>query len=522
MPLAGDDDRPSIFVSYAGLDDAWVAAFLTDAWWRPIRSAATLFRYKNDPVLVGSVREEMRERVEKSVAFMPILSRWYVENGGKIIEEDEFLWAVECYSKRPKGRRLFFPVILDSVADDWWSMRGHEVLRRNAWLKDENVANRDFLGPITPQRQEEINKVLEFVQQIRAILPPPETDAPPPPDAAASADAEFVVLGHEDDVRTDELAETRKALCDRLNERHRKAVEWPNGWLSSGDRKVARKWPRFIQPLTPREALALARDSAPDEVAQRVGVAAGVALTPAGDLAEPAPPVTLWLPQDLAADPLAAGFARRFPPPPEPGPDAVPAAPRACVASVDLLAGLLAPAGPVDMPTVTVEILDDDIVVARASTAQKLIEDKLRDYVVSATNGPPDPRGARPPIGPDDVWIANFADPKELAAQIANTSIVVANDSTLQRGRTLTEARRCVRDKVRVYANGLGDAPGNHGVLPVFLVISNADWFRDDPTLDAYLRGEKWRVLSLDRQSLEPDPASRQRLIGEMHRVLAR
>jgi hypothetical protein len=523
MALRDTSTQPTVFLSYASDNEGWKTDFFGQrSWSASLTNIADIYDYEFDRQYTGELEDVIKSAITASAAFIPIISDSYLSRTG--IVEQEFLYGVQVYSGRGADRRLFYPILIDRAAADWWHAKNHKIFKKYEWVRGLSPLS---MVDVDLSKQKKLAASLEarqFMTSVKESLERlPRAEAPVcDADDARPADGPILILGHPTTAAADYAAghqaivQARTALTTKLRDQKIAVESWDDGWLSavnmgSPTRNLHEPWPQVVRPIGLEEAPQ--HVAVPNTTAGELRWATGITQNDASALK-----VSLWLPQAMSADPRARRFldaanetaTQRTDGAAVSGPAGNV---RFCVSSVDQIAELLAPstAGG-DITQITVEPVDDLRVVQAGRNARQIVETELRACVSE---------GARKAAVSVDPLVRQYLTSQKLAAQIAEVkngrTILVAHDLTEHVASNNLEAHKMLGRKVRKLREAVENAIGQLKcvLLPITLVVTNYSLLRNDPVLDEEIAGVKWRILPgrLDDGRFVPEPENYNNLV---------
>jgi hypothetical protein len=527
MSLNNSKPQPTIFLSYSSQNRDWKDRFFgEETWWESVTSVAEFYDYQYKPHVGDRTLEEMTKLIESSKVFIPIISDSYINREGLV--EHEFLIAVTVYSNR-KDARLFYPILIDKAAEEWWHKKAHDVFKTSEWLRNlspirlasANLSDGKKITVALDARRlaTHIKDGLEHLPSATEQIPI-EIKDPATPDAIlvlgdpTKPAAEYAVTHHA-------VVDARAALTAKLRDQNIALDSWNDGWLNSNScpRKLQEPWPHIVRPVGLDEATAHAVTS--DITARQL-----IFATRLDRKYQSAFKISLWLPRDISNDPRAETFIEasnkqasgRVDVTDNDWPsDGV----RFSVSTVDELVGelseLLAPAG--DVTQITVEPVDDLRVVQAGRNARQIVEDELRTCVIE---------GARQAAVTVQPLVRQFLNFQRLAGQIVEAkngrTILVAHDLTEHVARSNADAHKLLGRKLRKLREAVEAAINQikGTLLPITLAVTNFDNLHNDRLLDEEIAGRKWRILPgrLDQGKFVPVLDNYRKLVEEIATVL--
>jgi hypothetical protein len=132
MALGQTRQKPTVFLSFAGEDSEWKRTLMEPRWWAALTKVADIYDYDTNPNHSGDLNKNMDELINKSAAFIAILSKYYLKKDG--IVEREFTTAADRFSTSNR-QDLFQVIIIDSDAKQWWADWQNELFQKHEWLK---------------------------------------------------------------------------------------------------------------------------------------------------------------------------------------------------------------------------------------------------------------------------------------------------------------------------------------------------------------------------------------------------
>jgi hypothetical protein len=520
MALRDSKSQPKVFLSYASDNEGWKTDFFGErSWSASLTNVADIYDYEFDPRHTGELEDAIKSEITASAAFIPIISDSYLRRNGII--EQEFLYGVEVYSGRGAERRLFYPILIDRAAADWWHAKDHHLFQKHDWLRglsplrmvDVDLSKEKKLSASLEARRfmTSVKESLEGLPRAKA----PVLDA----DDAQPADGPILILGHPTTVAAhyaaghQAIVQARTALTTKLRDQKIAVDSWDDGWLSavnmgSPKRNLHEPWPQVVRPIGLDEAPQ--HVAVPNTTAGELRWATGITQNDASALK-----ISLWLPRDICDDPRAKSFrdaanegtAQRA------AGGGLAGSVRFCVSSVDQIAELLAPSrGDGNITQITVEPVDDLKVIQAGRNARQIVETELRACVSE---------GARKAAVSVDPLVRQYLTYKKLAAQIAEAkdgrTILVAHDLSEHVAKNNLEAHKMIGAKVRKLREAVENAIGQLKcvLLPITLIVTNYSLLRNDPVLDEEIAGVKWRILPgrLDDGRFVPEPENYENLV---------
>jgi hypothetical protein len=484
--------KPMVFLSFAGEDVEWKRTLMQPAWWAGLTKAAAIYDYDDTPTRAGDLQANMSKLVGESTAFIVLLSKYYIRKQGII--EHEFKTAIGCYQK-PEYQNLFCVIIIDAEAKQWWDEQQNSLFSEQPWLKskvywglidDKEPAN--LTGDLKPRYARQVREYAEnLAKSIAASSIRPQT--------TSVENGRIIVLGRSRAQPTAaadtnvSIAKARSALTAELRNRHAEISEWDDGWAAASSdvraayaRQLLGAVNAIVRPVGPDEAFDAALT--PGGVFDHLQYVTGGT----GDQSEIRKIKTsLWLPDEYRDHPDAKVFVEKS------GNQAADANPLLCVAASLQLAERLVPLGATaTIAQICVEELDDIQEIEAGRTARKIVEEQLRKCLQD---------GARRAQIDMDPPVRQFLNYRRLANQISEAKggrvMLVAHDLQEHLAASFADACQLLERKVRNLKETVEALIPltRRQIVPIVLVVTNYKHLQNEFVLDEEIAGIKWWLL---------------------------